>query len=93
MADHGVVCSMSRSDNGWDNAAMESFFSSLKTERIQRKTDEANSPVKPMDRWAEPLIMESMESLGRSSPGLFLSLYALLQSRQQFLNRSGLSSV
>ena len=28
MADHGVVCSMSRSGNVWDNAAMESFFSS-----------------------------------------------------------------
>jgi len=32
MADHGVVCSMSRSGNVWDNAAMESFFSSLKTD-------------------------------------------------------------
>jgi transposase InsO family protein len=31
MADHGVVCSMSRSGNVWDNAVMESFFSSLKT--------------------------------------------------------------
>ena len=28
---------MSRSGNVWDNAAMESFFSSLKTERIGRK--------------------------------------------------------
>ena len=35
MADHGVVCSMSRSGNVWDNAAMESFFSSLKTERTR----------------------------------------------------------
>ena len=34
MADNGVDCSMSRSGNVWDNAAMESFFSSLKTERI-----------------------------------------------------------
>jgi transposase InsO family protein len=37
MSDHGVVCSMSRSGNVWDNAAMESFFSSLKTERTARK--------------------------------------------------------
>ena len=37
MADSGIVCSMSRSGNVWDNAAMESFFSSLKTERIGRK--------------------------------------------------------
>jgi len=37
MADHGVTCSMSRSGKVWDNAAMESFFSSLKTERAVRK--------------------------------------------------------
>jgi putative transposase len=33
LADHGVTCSMSRAGNVWDNAVMESFFSSLKTER------------------------------------------------------------
>ena len=37
MADNGVTCSMSRSGNVWDNAAMESFFSTLKTERTARK--------------------------------------------------------
>jgi len=37
MADSGIICNMSRSGNVWDNAAMESFFSSLKTERIERK--------------------------------------------------------
>ena len=37
MADHGITCSMSRSGNVWDNAAMESFFSSPKTERTARK--------------------------------------------------------
>ncbi len=40
---------MSRSGNVWDNAAMESFFSSLKTERTARKTyrtrDEAKADV------------------------------------------------
>jgi putative transposase len=49
MADHGVVCSMSRAGNVWDNAAMESFFSSLKIERTSRKTyrtrDEAKADV------------------------------------------------
>jgi putative transposase len=49
MTDHGVVCSMSRSGNVWDNAAMESFFSSLKTERTARKLyrtrDEAKADV------------------------------------------------
>ncbi|MCD6072235.1 MAG: family transposase [Microvirga sp.] len=37
LADHGITCSMSRAGNVWDNAAMESFFSSLKTERTARK--------------------------------------------------------
>ena len=40
---------MSRSGNVWDNAAMESFFSSLKTERTERKVyrtrDEARADV------------------------------------------------
>ena len=49
LADHGVTCSMSRSGNCWDNAAMESFFSSLKIERVNgklyRKRDEARADV------------------------------------------------
>src|SRR5674536_247733 len=49
IRDNGVVCSMSRSGNVWDNAAMESFFSSLKTERTARKIyrsrDEAKADV------------------------------------------------
>ena len=46
MADHGVVCSMSRSGNVWDNAAMESFFSSLKTERTARKVYRSRNEAK-----------------------------------------------
>ena len=49
MAEHGVTCSLSRSGNVWDNAAMESFFSSLKTERTARKVyrtrDQARADV------------------------------------------------
>lgn len=37
LADYGVTCSMSRAGNVWDNAVMESFFSSLKTERTAAK--------------------------------------------------------
>jgi len=32
LSDLGVVCSMSRKGNCWDNAPMESFFHTLKTE-------------------------------------------------------------
>ncbi len=49
LADNGVTCSMSRSGNVWDNAAMESFFSSLKTERtvrrVYRTRDQARADV------------------------------------------------
>jgi putative transposase len=49
MADNGITCSMSRSGNVWDNAAMESFFSSLKTERIRGRVyqtrDEARADL------------------------------------------------
>ena len=46
MADSGIVCSMSRSGNVWDNAAMESFFSSLKTERTARKSYRTRNEAK-----------------------------------------------
>lgn len=46
MADNGVTCSMSRSGNCWDNAAMESFFSSLKTERIGKKLYRSRAQAK-----------------------------------------------
>ena len=37
LAAEGIVCSMSRRGNCWDNAAVESFFASLKKERVYRK--------------------------------------------------------
>ena len=46
MAEHGISCSMSRSGNVWDNAAMESFFSSLKTERTSAKTYRTRNEAK-----------------------------------------------
>lgn len=49
LAEHGIRCSLSRAGNVWDNAAMESFFSSLKTERtagkIYRTRDAARADV------------------------------------------------
>jgi putative transposase len=49
LAELGIVCSMSRSGDVWDNSAMESFFSSLKTERVNRRVyasrDEARADV------------------------------------------------
>lgn len=71
MADNGITCSMSRSGNVWDNAAMESFFSSLKTERTARKTyrtrDQAKADVFDyIERFYNPTRRHS--TLGYLSP-------------------------
>jgi putative transposase len=46
MQDNGVTCSMSRSGNVWDNAAMESFFSTLKIERTERKVYQSRNQAR-----------------------------------------------
>ena len=71
MTDHGITCSMSRSGNVWDNAAMESFFSSLKTERTARKVyrtrDDARADVFDyIERFYNPRRRHS--TLGYMSP-------------------------
>ena len=71
MADHDITCSMSRSGNCWDNAAMESFFSSLKTERIRgqvyRTRDQARADVFDyIERFYNPIRRHS--TLGYRSP-------------------------
>ncbi len=71
LADNGVTCSMSRSGNVWDNAAMESFFSSLKTERtvrrVYRTRDQARADVFDyIERFYNPFRRHS--TLGYLSP-------------------------
>ncbi len=71
LADQGLSCSMSRSGNVWDNAAMESFFSSLKTERTARKTYRTREQAKAdvfdyIERFYNPTRRHS--TLGYMSP-------------------------
>ena len=70
-ANHGVTCSMRWAGNVWDNAAMESFFSSLKTERTARKVyrsrDDAKADVFDyMERFYNPKRRHS--TIGYLSP-------------------------
>jgi len=37
LRDHNITCSMSRKGNCWDNAMMESFFATLKKERVHHE--------------------------------------------------------
>ena len=46
LGELGITCSMSRAGNVWDNSAMESFFSTLKTERTARKTYRTRNEAK-----------------------------------------------
>jgi putative transposase len=70
MQHNGMTCSMSRSGNCWDNAAMESFFS-LKTERVRKKVyrsrDQARADVFDyIERFYNPTRRHS--TLGYLSP-------------------------
>ena len=38
LAAEGITCSMSRRGDCWDNSAIESFFASLKKDRVYRTT-------------------------------------------------------
>lgn len=46
LREQGITCSMSRAGEVWDNSAMESFFSSMKTERIARKVYRTRSQAR-----------------------------------------------
>jgi putative transposase len=71
LSAHGITCSMSRNGDCWDNAVMESFFSTLKSERTHRKhyrtRDEARADVFDyIERFYNPTRRHS--TLGYLSP-------------------------
>jgi putative transposase len=71
LAAHGILCSMSRRGDCWDNAAMESFFSTLKIERVNRSRyrtrDEARADIFDyIERFYNPRRRHS--TLGQISP-------------------------
>ena len=74
LADQGITCSMSRKGDCWDNAAMESFFSTMKTERTARRAyvtrDEIRADVFDyIERFYNPRRRHS--TLGQVSPDQF----------------------
>ena len=69
-----ITCSMSRRGDCWDNAAIESFFSTLKLERVNRRRyatrDEARADLFDyIERFYNPRRKHS--TLGNVSPAEF----------------------
>ena len=81
LAAQGIACSMSRRGDCWDNAAIESFFSTLKRERVNRRRyatrDEARADVFDyIERFYNPRRRHS--TLGLLSPDEFERTQATL---------------
>ena len=81
LAEQGIACSMSRRGDCWDNAAIESFFSTLKRERVNRtryaSRDQARADVFDyIERFYNPRRRHS--TLGLVSPNEFERTQATL---------------
>jgi transposase InsO family protein len=79
LKDYGMTCSMSRKGNCWDNAVVESFNATLKTELIHRRRwntrEEARAAIfKYLETWYN--IQRLHSTLGYRSPAEFEALYA-----------------
>jgi putative transposase len=71
LAGLGITCSMSRSGNCWDNAVMESFFSTMKIERCSRTHYATREAARAdifdyIERFYNPIRRHS--TLGNKSP-------------------------
>ncbi|BAH38542.1 putative transposase orfB for insertion sequence element [Gemmatimonas aurantiaca T-27] len=80
LRDIGVTCSMSRAGNVWDNAVAESFFATLKTERVHRQHYRTRNDARAdifhfIERFYNPARRHS--KLGYLSPLDFERLHAV----------------
>ena len=71
LREQGITCSMSRAGEVWDNSAMESFFSSLKTEKTARRVYRTRAQARAdvfdyIERFYNPVRRHS--TLGYVSP-------------------------
>lgn len=78
LASHGIECSMSRKGNCWDNAVVESFFSTLKRELIYRRSWPTKQEAKAcIQEWIENFYNRERRHsyLGSRSPNEYERLY------------------
>ena len=86
LHEYGMQCSMSRKGNCWDNACSESFFNSLKNERVHgtRYDTQAEARADIFD-YIEPFYNRKRlhSTLGFASPANFLQHWIRDQHEQQ----------
>ena len=74
LSQHDIVCSMSRKGNCWDNACVESFFSTLKVECVyQRRYRTRDEARRELFEWMELYYNRQRRhsTLGYRSPAQF----------------------
>lgn len=88
LADHGITCSMSRRGDCWDNAAMESFFSTMKTERTSKRNYTTRGEACPRPGLTTRLQSAQPEEVAETSPS---RKHRLPKSPSEFARRSAVS--
>lgn len=84
LDDNRIICSMSRKGNCWDNACMESFFGSLKTEWVGDKKYESCEEAKnDIFNYIELFYNRKRRhaALGYLSPAAYEKLYEMKQKQ------------
>ncbi len=79
LTDHGMICSMSRKGNCWDNAVAESFFHTLKTELVYHEDYETRAGAKgDIFEWIEVFYNRQRRhsALGYLSPARYEAMMA-----------------
>lgn len=82
LAEYGMRCSMSRKGNCWDNAAVESFFNSLKNERVHGQRYHTRAQAKAdMFQYIEGFYnrIRRHSTLGQISPVQFMTHWQATQ--------------
>jgi putative transposase len=82
LEQYGMVCSMSRKGNCWDNAVVESFFHSLKTEWIsdiiyKTRADARNDVIRYIEMFYNSHRLHSF--LGYKNPNVFENNFSLVK--------------
>lgn len=88
LTEYGMICSMSRKGNCWDNAPTESWFNSFKNERVHGLRYETREDMKSMTfEYIEVLYNRKRQhsTLGYKSPIQFLDAWLIAQKEEKLV--------